>query len=162
MNLPFYQMNPKRAYIRNMGVVIKQTPLAKRWFMYTRTKPLCWMREDMTDMLYEWCDYVGTIPPKWLCSDRNCVIKCFIRKLTFIDLPIDLVTSGDPSWQDENGNTLAMYWIMNRFTKPPKCLAHDPFIENCNVRTCADLWYRFNQCFDHDSFEYLHRGRCPK
>ncbi len=93
-------------------------------------------------------------------ADRNQIAKCFINT-TNIDLPKEL-TPIDPSWQAEQDNTLAMSWIKSRPDKPPKCLAHDPFIKNRKGQTCMNLWTKYNRRYWRDIDALVNRGKCPK
>ncbi len=160
MNLPFYQMNPTLVYVRKKWFGIIRLWMPEQWLGYTYGKPLHWMRSNTPDLLRVWCSLMIKIPPKWLCSDRNIAIKCAIELTPFYSSKE--FTPDDPSWQDEQGNTLAMHWIKRRSDKPLKCLAHDPFIKNHDGQTCMDLWnIRFPSLSQRLLYPDLYR-ECPK
>ncbi len=117
----------------------EEIPTMYSWFWHTRSKPLYWLRDEFEfDLVRLWMVTTDKLPPKWITTDQNLITKCFIIFKNG-DFPKEL-TPTDPSWQDEEGNTLAMLWIMFRHTKPPKSYAHDPFIKNHKGQTCMDLW----------------------
>ncbi len=55
-----------------------------------------------------------------------------------------------------------MHWITHRYKKPPKCLAHDPFIKNHKGQTCMNLWTKYNRRYWRDIHALVHHGKCPK